>query len=148
MVASRSTQEPSGIVKILILTGSLRSGSFSGKLAGAAQEVAPEFNYGIPAPLKNAIDWASRPAYRSAIKDKASLNITHSIAPTGGVRAELPLASVLKGSATPTFVGPGFSIPAVHEKFDASGALIDDMTRLRLSKTLENFCSWAETRKD
>ncbi|MGE4651551.1 MAG: hypothetical protein AAEJ53_11745 [Myxococcota bacterium] len=54
----------------------------------------------------------------------------------------------VKGTATPTFVGPGFSIPAVHEKFDASGALIDDMTRLRLSKTLEDFCSWAETRKD
>ena len=148
MVASRSTREPSGIVKILILTGSLRSDSFSGKLAGAAQDVAPEFHYGIPGPLKNAIDWASRPAYRSPIKDKASLSITHSIAPTGGARAELQLASVLEGSATPTFVGPDFSIPAIHEKFDTSGALIDDMTRLRLSKTLEDFCSWAETRQD
>ena len=194
MVAPRSTREPCSIVKILIFIGSLRSDSFSRKLARAAQDVAPEnaafqstdgrelplydqdldgeekpaavaellegiggseallfitpeFNYGIPGPLKNAIDWASRPAYRSPIKDKPSLIITHSIAPTGGARAELQLASVLKGTATPTFVGPGFSIPAVHEKFDASGALIDDMTRLRLSKTLEAFCSWAETRQ-
>ena len=145
MVASQSTREPSGIVKILILTGSLRSGSFSGKLAGAAQDVTPEFNYGIPGPLKNAIDWASRPAYRSPIKDKPSLIIALSIAPTGGARAELQLATVLKGTATPTFVGPSFAIPAVHEKFDASGALVDDMTKLRLSKTLEDFCAWAET---
>ena len=107
--------------------------------------ITPEFNYGIPGPLKNAIDWASRPAYRSPIKDKPSLIIALSIAPTGGARAELQLATVLKGTATPTFVGPSVAIPAVHEKFDASGALVDDMTKLRLSKTLEDFCAWAET---
>ena len=30
----------------------------------------PEFNYGIPGVLKNAIDWASRPAYQSVFAKK------------------------------------------------------------------------------
>ena len=34
--------------------------------------VTPEFNYGIPGPLKNLVDWASRPAYNSPLKGKPS----------------------------------------------------------------------------
>lgn len=113
--------------------------------ADALLFVTPEFNYGIPGPLKNAIDWASRPAYRSPLKDKPSLVIAHSIAPSGGVRAELQLGSVLKGTLTPVFGAPSFAIAAIHEKFDASGALSDERTRMRLAKTLEDFGSWAQS---
>jgi chromate reductase len=30
--------------------------------------VTPEYNYSVPGVLKNAIDWASRPAYASVFK--------------------------------------------------------------------------------
>ena len=113
--------------------------------ADALLFVTPEFNYGIPGPLKNAIDWASRPAYHSPLKDKPSLVIAHSIAPTGGARAEVQLGSVLKGTLTPVFCAPGFAIPAIHEKFDEAGALSDDFTRMRLAKTLEDFGAWAQS---
>ncbi len=178
-------------MKVLIWVGSLRSDSFSRKLATAAEAAAPEgwqttttdgralplydqdldgdekpapvqelldavgaadallfvtpeFNYGIPGPLKNAIDWASRPAYRSPLRDKPSLVISHSIAPTGGARAHVQLCTVLSGTATPLYHAPGFSIPAIHEKFDPAGALVDEGVAQRLGVTLERFGAWAK----
>ena len=101
--------------------------------------VTPEFNYGIPGPLKNAIDWASRPAYRSPLKNKPSTIISLSVAPTAGARAHSQLSMVLSGTLTPQLVAPGFSIPAIHEKFDDDGALNDDMTKMRLARLLEEL---------
>jgi len=34
--------------------------------------VSPEYNYGVPGVLKNAIDWASRPGYSSVLAQKPS----------------------------------------------------------------------------
>lgn len=105
--------------------------------------VCPEFNYGIPGSLKNLVDWASRPAFRSPLKGKPSLIVALSIAPTGGSRAHVQLSSVLAGTLTPVFLGPSFLVPAVHEKFDESGALTDEVTKRRLEKTLREFAEWA-----
>lgn len=108
----------------------------------------PEYNYGIPGPLKNGIDWASRPAYRSPLKNKPSTIVSYSIAPTGGSRAHMQLSGVLDGTLTPVLTAPGFSIPAIHEKFDDSGALTDEMTRKRLVRMLDEFESWAADHGD
>ena len=104
--------------------------------------VTPEFNYGIPGPLKNLIDWASRPAYRSPLKGRPSLILAHSIAPSGGARVHDQLASVLFGTLSPVFVAPSFLVGATHEKFDADGALTDELTDKRLTRALEQFTSW------
>ena len=50
------------------------------KDADALLFITPEYNYGIPGPLKNLIDWASRPAYVSPLKDKPVMIIAQSIA--------------------------------------------------------------------
>ena len=113
--------------------------------ADAILFVTPEFNYGLPGPLKNLIDWASRPAYNSPLKGKPALVISHSIAPTGGARAHSELNIVLSGTLTPTFVAPSFVIPSVHEKFDEAGTLTDELTKLRLDGALAEFIRWAET---
>jgi chromate reductase len=107
--------------------------------------ITPEFNYGIPGPLKNLIDWASRPAYRSPLKNRPSTIVSLSISPTGGARAHIQLSSVLAGTLTPVFNAPGFSISAVHEKFDEQGTLIDETTRKRLTRMLTDFKAWAES---
>lgn len=111
--------------------------------ADALLFITPEFNYGIPASLKNLIDWASRPAFRSPIKGKPSAIIALSPAPTGGARVHGQLATVLGGTLTPVFLAPSFLVPAVHEKFDDAGALIDEVTQKRLARTLEEFGAWA-----
>jgi len=104
--------------------------------------ISPEFNYGIPGTLKNLIDWASRPAYNSPLKDTPALIVAHSVAPAGGARAHSQLGTVLAGTLSPVFVGPGFLIPGVHEKFDGDGVLTDEAIRQRLAVTVQQFVEW------
>ena len=47
---------------------------------------APEFNHSIPGVLKNAIDWASRPAFTSVLAYKPVAIMTTSRGPLGGAR--------------------------------------------------------------
>ncbi|MDB5458691.1 MAG: NADPH-dependent reductase [Caulobacteraceae bacterium] len=68
----------------------------------------PEYNHGIPGVLKNALDWASRPSGKSALKDKPTLIISNSPAFTGGVRAQAQLHETLL--AAHAFIVPGRQI--------------------------------------
>ena len=47
---------------------------------------APEFNHSIPGVLKNAIDWASRPAFASVMAYKPVAIMATSRGPLGGAR--------------------------------------------------------------
>jgi chromate reductase len=47
---------------------------------------APEFNHSIPGVLKNAIDWASRPAFESVLAHKPVAIMATSRGPLGGAR--------------------------------------------------------------
>ena len=55
--------------------------------ADAALVVTPEYNGSIPAVIKNAIDWLSRPFGNSAVKDKPLAVIGGSFGQYGGVWA-------------------------------------------------------------
>lgn len=55
--------------------------------ADAALVVTPEYNGSIPAVIKNAIDWLSRPLGNSALKDKPLAVIGGSLGRYGGVWA-------------------------------------------------------------
>ncbi|ADZ70901.1 NADPH-dependent FMN reductase [Polymorphum gilvum] len=57
--------------------------------------VTPEYNYSVPGVLKNAIDWASRPAYQSVLKGKPAFVATVSGGLIGGARAQAHLKYVL-----------------------------------------------------
>ena len=47
---------------------------------------APEFNHSIPGVLKNALDWASRPAFSSVMAYKPVVIMATSRGPLGGAR--------------------------------------------------------------
>ena len=89
----------------------------------------PEYNAGIPAVLKNAMDWASRSpeGYRkSAIFGKP-------VAIMGGggggaTRAQEQLVQVL-GVLGVDIVHPQVAVPQVWDKFDENGWLVDEPTR-------------------
>jgi chromate reductase, NAD(P)H dehydrogenase (quinone) len=61
----------------------------------------PEYNHGIPGVLKNALDWASRPAFQSCFKNKPV-----SLAFTGGVRAQYQLREALIAMQAHLVIGP------------------------------------------
>jgi chromate reductase len=66
--------------------------------------VTPEYNFSIPGVLKNALDWASRPAYRSVFKGKRCFVISVSGGALGGVRAQAHLKYILNGMLAEVFV--------------------------------------------
>lgn len=78
--------------------------------------VTPEYNYSVPGVLKNAIDWASRPAMKSVFKDKPCFMISVSGGALGGVRAQAHLKYILNGMLARVFVCPEIVIAAANDK--------------------------------
>ena len=91
--------------------------------------VTPEFNHGIPGVLKNAIDWASRPAFRSPFASKAVGMMTVTPSAIGGARAQILLHTVLFGMGAHVFPHPGFCLGRAHTCFDDQLKLTDARTQ-------------------
>ncbi|KAL5734001.1 hypothetical protein ACOSP7_031862 [Xanthoceras sorbifolium] len=96
---------------------------------------SPEFNYSITGPLKNAIDWASRPP--NVWADKAAA-IVSAGAGFGGGRSQYHLRQIgvfldLHFINKPEFFLNAFQPP---EKFDSEGNLIDLPSKERLLEVL------------
>jgi len=107
----------------------------------------PEYNYGIPGVLKNAIDWASRPAFKAPITGKPSGIISASPGAVGGARAQAALRNVLAGTLSPVFPHVEMLVPAAHEKFDREGNLTDGKTRERMERYAAGFVEWVTSRR-
>ncbi len=86
--------------------------------------ISPEYNHGMSGVLKNALDWASRPAMRSPVRDKPTLIMTVSPAFTGGVRAQHAMRETLSAMLGRVIARPQVAIAAVHEKI-RDGRLAD-----------------------
>lgn len=89
--------------------------------------VAPEFNHGIPGVLKNALDWGSRPAFRSPFRGKPALLVTHSHAFTGGVRAQYQLRETIASMLARPVTTSEIVIGQAHLKI-ADGRFTDQGT--------------------
>jgi chromate reductase len=86
--------------------------------------VSPEYNYGVPGVLKNALDWASRPGYQSVLKDKPVLIIASSPGMIGGARAYAQLRQTLAGTLSRVVAVPEVLVSQVHTKIQ-DGRLTD-----------------------
>lgn len=106
----------------------------------------PEYNYGIPGVLKNAIDWASRPAYKSVFANKPVAILSASPGPVGGARAQGQLKQVLLGVVADLFPHPEMLIGGAGKRFDGEGNLIDESTREHLQRFMSAFVAYADER--
>ncbi|MGC3874492.1 NADPH-dependent FMN reductase [Halomonas sp. GXIMD04776] len=102
----------------------------------------PEYNYSLPGVLKNAIDWASRPAFKSVLKDKPIIVLSASMSATGGARAQVHLRDILAGVLAPVFAAPDFLVPTAQNKFDDDGKLTDTPTQEMLQKRMDSYLEW------
>ena len=96
--------------------------------ADALLIATPEYNYGLPGVLKNAIDWASRPPDQPMNgKPLAMMGATPGI--LGTVRAQMNLRQVCVFLNMIPVNKPEVLVGKAHEKIDAEGRLTDEMTR-------------------
>lgn len=112
------------------------------RTADAVLIATPEYNFGPPGPLKNAIDWASRPAYRSVFRDKPVGVMGASGSAVGTARAQGQLKQILLGMASQVFPYPELLVGNAPQRFDTHGELSDGETRERLESYLRDFVGW------
>ncbi|MCB5945289.1 NADPH-dependent FMN reductase [Acidocella sp. KAb 2-4] len=108
--------------------------------ADALLIATPEYNASIPAPLKNAIDWASRPA--NTLAGKPAAIIGASPGALGTARAQYPLRQTLGVLNVQLLGQPEVFIGGAAQKF-TDGKLTDTATRDFLAKALESFAAFA-----
>lgn len=88
--------------------------------------ISPEYNYGMSGVLKNALDWASRPAMQSPAKGKPTLIMSASPAYTGGARAHAQMRETLASMLARVIARPQVVVASVHEKI-RDGRLVDEV---------------------
>lgn len=100
---------------------------------------SPEYNYSVTGVLKNAIDWASRPADNPPILGKPAAIMGASPSGFGTVRSQLHLRQVLFALAMPVVSKPEVHVSAAGKAFDDNGDLLDERIRQSIGKLIENL---------
>ena len=104
---------------------------------------SPEYNFSLTAPLKNAIDWASRPP-NASWQDKPVAIFSVSQGPLGGARVQYDLRRILGQLWAHVLPRPEVFIGSAPSKFDAQGKLTDEATKKFLTDLLAGFKPWIE----
>src|SRR5918992_5522590 len=111
--------------------------------ADALLIATPEYNYGVPGVLKNAIDWASRPPGLTPLNGKLAAIVGASPGVIGTARAQQQLRQAFAFTNTLAMLQPEVLVGRAHEKFDRDGRLSDEATRTFFRQFLETFHGWA-----
>lgn len=104
---------------------------------------SPEYNHSMSGVLKNAIDWASRPAFQSPLLNKPCGILTASMSPVGGARAQADLKNVLSSTLSKIFPANEYLLPAAQEKFNTEGELVNSTALRRLERYIQGLIAWA-----
>lgn len=103
---------------------------------------APEYNYSIAGPLKNAIDWVSR-ARPMPWRGKSVLLLSASPSPMGGIRGLWQTRIPLEGCGALVFPDM-FALSHADKAFDDAGRLRDPALAERLQRDVTGFVRLAE----
>ena len=105
--------------------------------ADALLLVSPEYNHGTSGVLKNALDWASRPALASPLAGKPVALAGASTGMGATARAQEQLRQALAFPRAVVVPEPQLRVAQAYAKFDGDGRLIDAGTRAQLVALLE-----------
>ena len=112
--------------------------------ADAVLFVTPEYNRGLPAVLKNAIDVASRPYGKSSFLGKPVGIVSNSPGPLGGVSAAKHLQNILPGIAGPILGQPEIYLNGIGDAFDDKGQLTKEALQKVLQQYINAFAAFVE----
>jgi len=107
--------------------------------------ITPEYNHSIPAVLKNAIDWASRPAFTSPLKDKLVTFITQSNNSIGGARAQENLKLIMNSTLSIIYPARELMIRNCHSKFNSEMMCKDEKVMTLVTNHIVSFAKWAHS---
>lgn len=109
--------------------------------ADAVLLISPEYNYGVPGVLKNALDWVSRPGFKSPMAGRPSGIMGVSTGLSGTMRGQEHLKLNLLGMAAQVFPHPGVAVSRARDKFE-NGRLVHEDTREFVARYLTDFAAW------
>ena len=116
------------------------------KLAAADAVVfsTPEYAFGVPGVLKNALDWV---VSSGELNEKPVAAISASPLYGGGDKALHSLLLTLTALGTDKSGDSSYSIPSVYQKINAAGKITDAETAGKLASLMKALCEKAERRK-
>jgi chromate reductase len=109
------------------------------RAADAIVFATPEYNYGLPGVLKNAIDVASRPYGDNAWNGKPCAILSAAMSMGGGIRAQYQLRQSFVFLNLEAVVQPEVAIPQAMQRFDAQGNLTDETSKKLIAQLLQNL---------
>jgi chromate reductase len=106
----------------------------------------PEYNLGVPGPVKNALDWLSQPPSANPMVGRpvCVIGATESRRETGNARREVQRS--LRASGAHVFVDDGLALTRATRYF-AAGCLVDDDVIDQLKRVLLGFAAFITEQK-
>jgi chromate reductase len=111
--------------------------------ADAILIATPEYNSSIPGQLKNALDWASRPANAGALSGKPVAVVGASTGMFGAVWSQAEVRKVL-GASGARVIDEELPVGHADQAFTGDGRLADPELRNRLEEILAELTAEAE----
>lgn len=109
--------------------------------ADAVLIATPEYNSSVPGPLKNALDWASRPR-PAALTDKAVAVVGASPSRFGAVWAQAEVRRIV-GAMGANVLERELPVAQASEAFGATGHLADPSLQRHLAELLDDLTALA-----
>jgi chromate reductase, NAD(P)H dehydrogenase (quinone) len=113
------------------------------RVADAVLIATPEYNHSIPGQLKNALDWASRPAGQSALNGKPAAVVGASTGMFGAVWAQAETRKVL-GAMGGRVVEAELPIAHAHQLRDGDRLQLEPDQSEQLTEILSQLVASAE----
>lgn len=121
---------------------------------------APEYNAGIAAPLKNAVDWASRAegiggrtapegeTRRTPLQDLPAAIMGASPGMLGTARGQQHLRLCLQSAGMRVMPGPEAFVAQARSRFNADSDLTDEASRAAVGKVVAGLVGWTRRLRD
>jgi chromate reductase len=148
--------EPVEIRAFPVYDGDLEAEAFPSVVTAAKERiratdalllVTPEYNYGVPGPLKNAIDWLSRPSGDPTLRGRPVGTMGASTGWAGTVRAQLAWMNSWRFLHMPAFKDAELHVSMARDAFDEQGRLVNELHLQNLDTYLRLFRDWVERMK-